>query len=317
MNEIYIAYLVGSYFEETTIFTILSHMYSILERRIFTNKTNFTKLIIALSKTASLLRHNASFSKSTVYERIELINNILLLLRLWNILTDEKSEIIYFHFGINIDPLDMNKLWPTINTLHIIREYERRCFVMHRRLRTDRRYHPKLRNFVQSFTLDREAFIRHMILHSLEAEHSKCVTELMVTFYYFGWADKMIAFENLMRITAEASQIALMYIEMFPKNTFVELIQDIVCFCNWTASEFYNDEDLRKFRHILLKTLSSMNHVVSRTHYGIIFNLLLLYIQDVDPYLNMAEYFTKINEWLKVHMHNFLPSVMHIANKDW
>ncbi|XP_012057783.1 PREDICTED: uncharacterized protein LOC105620917 [Atta cephalotes] len=138
-----------------------------------------------------------------------------------------------------VEPLDITKAWHGMNALNIIQEYEKRYVVICRQLRVNPRCHPELRNYVQSFSLDREAFIRHMILHCIGEEYTTFMCDLILIFwYYLGWTDEMMAYENIMRITIDVSQIALMYYEMFPKDTFVMLLFAIVHLSRNVAKKF-------------------------------------------------------------------------------
>jgi len=314
MNELYIPYLINSYFENTSIYTILSHIQSFMQKNLCTHKINFTLLIIILIKKASLLRRaNAKFSKFAIYRRIKLINNIVQYMSFWYKLTKEQYDMLssscYF-----MEPLDLRKVWPVLNTLQIIKVYEKRCFFVHQRLRTDPRCHPKLRSYVQSFNLDREAFIRHIMLHCFEKEYMALAHDLTFMFWYhFGWTDEIMAFENVMRITVDVSHIALMYLDTFPKDTFIMLLFAIVQFCWWVAKKLPRDK--QAIRCILLKTLFSMSHIVNKTHYREMYNALLKRIQDLDPYLQRKEYFHRLRSWINMYFKE-CESLIPQINKD-
>ncbi|XP_012057736.1 PREDICTED: uncharacterized protein LOC105620870 [Atta cephalotes] len=185
-----------------------------------------------------------------------------------------------------------------MNTMNIIKEYERRCSFMHRRLRTDPQCHPKLRSFVQSFKLNREAFIRHIMLHCYEKEYIVFANELTFIFWNeFGWTDEMMAYENIIRITADVSQVALMYLDTFPKHTFIMLLYAIVKFSKNVIKKMTSDKH-KTICCNLLRTLSSINTVVSETYYGKMYDLWLKRIQNIDPHLEAEIYFNKIHKWM-------------------
>jgi len=314
INELYIPYLINSYFENTSIYTILSHIQSFMQKNLCTHKINFTLLIIILIKKASLLRRaNATFSKFAIYRRIKLINNIVQYLYFWYKLTKEQYDMLSSSCYL-MEPLDLRKVWPVLSTLEIIKVYEKRCFLVHRRLRTDPRCHPKLRIYVQSFNLDREAFIRHIMLHCFEKEYMAFAHDLTFVFWYhFGWTDEIMAFKNVMRITVDVSHIALMYLDTFPKDTFIMLLFAIVQFCWWVAKKLTRDK--QAIRCTLLKTLLSMSHIVNKTHYREMYNALLKRIQDLNPYLQRKEYFQKIRNWINMYFKE-CESLMPEINKD-
>jgi len=274
--------------ETTTIDVILEHTYDIVVKKRFTYRTDFVRLITALLKTSSLLRRcHKIFSKHKVYKKIVLINSIVWNLQIYKVLTDEQRDIIYLS---GVEPLEMNKLRP-ISMLKMIQEYEKRCFVVHQQLRWDPRCPSKLRNYVQSFKLDREVFIRHMILHSCRDEYLIIGHRLTTYFYHFGWANKMIAYENVMRISAETSQIVLMYIAiLLAMAEFTKVFEAV--------QYDFKQEVCRIIRRILLKTLSSMIHIINRTPYSFAYRLMLNYVQQEDLSLPRNEYFCKIEEWI-------------------
>ncbi|XP_018302740.1 uncharacterized protein [Mycetomoellerius zeteki] len=300
INELYIPYLTNSYFEEFNMRTILLHIHNIVEKKIYTHRTNFTHLIVILITKASLLRKfNSIFSKFVIYKLgVKLVNNII-------------TDLLYFpNAPLNVDyktirlsschlePLDIKKTQPMMNTLKIIQEYERRCLFVHRRLRTDPRCHPKLRSYVQSFKLDREAFIRHMMLHCFEKEYIVVANEMTFIYWYeFGWTDEMMAYENIMRITADASQVALMYLDTFPKHTFIMLLYAIVKFARSVTRNMTSDNH-KTICYNLLRTLSSINTIVSKTYYGKMYDLWLKRIQNIDPQLKAEIYFSEIHKWM-------------------
>ncbi|XP_018338604.1 PREDICTED: uncharacterized protein LOC108746370 [Trachymyrmex septentrionalis] len=210
------------------------------------------------------------------------------------LISDYIEEVSMDNDQFRVEPLDITKAWRQMNALNIIREYEKRYIVVYRQLRVDSRCHPELRKYVQSFSLDREVFIRHMILHCIGEEYATFMCDLIVKFwYYLGWTDEMMAYENIMRITIDVSQIALTYMEMFPKDTFIMLLFAIVHLSRNIAKNLPLDK-YKAIRRILLKTFSSMSHMANRTQYRDSYNDLLKYIQEVDPYMSRQNYFKTI-----------------------
>jgi len=296
INELYITYLAGSYLETTTIDVILNHMYHIVVEELFTYRTNFVRLITALLKTSSLLRRcHKIFPKCKVYKKILCINSIVWYLQSYEGLTDEHRDTIYLS---GVEPLEMNKLRP-VNMLKMIQEYEKRCFVVYQQLHWDPRCPPKLRNYVQSFKLDREAFIRHMILHSCEDEYVLFGQRFMSFFYHFDWADNMIAYENIMRISAETLQIVLMYVAKFSGNTFTAILLAMVEFTK-KVERIVKPSNRKEVRRFLLKILFSMIHIINRTSYSSAYRLMVYYVQQEDLSLPADEYFHKIEELINV-----------------
>jgi len=304
INELYITYLAGSYLETTTIDVILKHMYQIVERKLFTYKTDFLRLITALLKTSSLLRRcHKIFPKHKVYKKIVCINSIVRNLQSYKELTNEHRDIIYLS---GVEPLEMNMLRP-INMLKMIQEYEKRCFVVYQQLHWDPRCPPKLRNYVQSFKLDREAFIRHIMLHCFEKEYMALAKDLTFRFWYhFGWVDKRLAYMNIMRISVETLQIVLMYVAKFSGNTFTAILLAMVEFTKIIEISVKPNNVPRTkayliIRRYLLKILFSIIHIVNRTPHSFMYRIMLNYVQQEDLSLPSNEYFHKIKNWINTY----------------
>ncbi|XP_011707922.1 PREDICTED: uncharacterized protein LOC105462768 [Wasmannia auropunctata] len=305
INELYITYLngvvIGNYFKRSTLIVILVHIDSIVRKKRYMPRTNYVQLITTLLRTMSLLRECEHFSKTVMDDPIRLTVNILRSLLSSNVLTDEHRNVIYLN---GLEPLGLTKIWPAMTTLEIIEEYEERCLIVHQQLRRDPRCHPKLRSYAQSFKLDREAYIRHMIMHSLDVEYNVYATSLTVTFFSnFGWANQMIAYENVMRITAETSLIALMYVETFSENIFLLMLFGIAQF-SWNIESVIPREVVRP---IFLKTLSSMKPIVGRTRYGFMYNYFLKRIQKENLSLPTKIYFNEICGWIHLLQFKCVP----------
>ncbi|KAL6254385.1 hypothetical protein P5V15_014434 [Pogonomyrmex californicus] len=313
MNELYIPYLLGDYIDQYNLDILLLHIQNVLlQRKLCTPKTKYLLLSMALVRTLSLLRRNMTFSNIAVHKWIQLITDILqYLLHTSNLLTTHHQEWLLLF--INVEPLDIQKV-QLADTMEIVNEYEERCYVVHQRLRTNPRCHPKLRNFVQSFNLKREDFIRHMILSCVEKEYHTFAFELTFMFCeYFGWPDQMMAYETVMRITAEAILIVLTYIERFPEHRFFMLLISIMEFCHTTATIMTSDHYVA-IRRILLQTLSSISHAVDKTVYSTMYSYLLKRIENVNPYLQLTDYFFELKKWLFVHLYGCRP-IMSMENR--
>ncbi|XP_011707921.1 PREDICTED: uncharacterized protein LOC105462767 isoform X2 [Wasmannia auropunctata] len=313
INEIYIDYLIncsqGMNLERRNVYTdvILSHIQSILRRQLYTCNIKSALLVTILVKMTSLLRGCNTISKYILYQRVEVINDIISNLQL-NVLTEKQNNDLYA-VDTCVQPLDIRKLHPGKRTLEIIQEYETRCLSLNERLRTNPRCHPKLRSYMQSFDLNREAFIRHMILHSFAGEYKMYMMDLTFRFWYhLGWTNQRMAYENVMRITAEAMLIVLVYAETFYKDTFILLLYSIVNYCESVTRKMTCDKH-KTIRCILLRTLSSMESIVSKTYYARMYNHLLKRIQNLEPRLyqdlNRNTYFKQIREMINEYVDEY------------
>ncbi|XP_012533379.1 uncharacterized protein LOC105835009 [Monomorium pharaonis] len=307
--ELYLIPSIHNHMQQSTLHIILVFMeLHISGIEWLTRSIDFHSLTIILIKLALLLKKYKFFSTEEQNDSnsIYIISKILEKLRSSNILTYEQWDIMC---SMGIGPLEMSQIFPAMNTLKIIQEYVKRCYVIHRRLRTDMQCHPKLRNHVQSFNLDREDFIRHMIMHCIPSEYIIHTRNLTFNYWYhFGWANEIAAYENVMRIIAETSQIVLVYIEMFSKNVFVSLLFKIVQFSSIIEDNRPGDQEV--IRHILLKTLFSIKDIISRTNYNSIYREMLECIQRTDMSLSTAMYFNSIREIIQSFFTDFLRDMM-------
>ncbi|XP_011859344.1 PREDICTED: uncharacterized protein LOC105556841 [Vollenhovia emeryi] len=218
-------------------------------------------------------------------------------------------------YEVAVDPLELYQLSPRINVMGIIKAFEDRCFAVYRRLRTDPQCHPKLHDYVRSFDLNREDFIRYMILHCFQPEYEYYAYELtLIFFYHFGWENKMMAYENVIRITAEALQIALLYEDHFPKHTFTTSLYAVVQFCKIFESNML--ENYKAIRHILLKTLSSIKLTVNRTYYRNAYDLFLNSIRVLDPHMLRTTYYSKIYDYVFVYIYTVHPKTCVAQQND-
>ncbi|XP_029675815.1 uncharacterized protein LOC115243176 isoform X2 [Formica exsecta] len=314
INIVYIPYLIDSSFHYFNFLCILMHMYDIVEKRVCIPKVDYPLLIIALTKKMSLIRKSEpTCLRSTIHDLIGHITRILnALFYTPNILTVNQQREVIDAIDDCVEPIDrarLSPLWHILNgsVLDIIQDYERRCFFLHRRLRTDPRCEPKLREYAQSFRLDRESFLRHMILHATEKEYEIFAVELTTIFWCnFGWTDEMEAYENMLRITGEAAQLALAFYKTFPNDTFVSLIRILVNFCDVFAHINRNTNDQQvAIRRILLKTLRSLKDSTNRTYLGQMYGLLLARIEDTlikNSYSYIKHYFHEVDDWIDVYL---------------
>ncbi|GAB1863122.1 hypothetical protein CAJAP_04201 [Camponotus japonicus] len=314
MNIVYIPYLIDSSFHYFNFLCVLMHIYDIVMERVCTPKMDYPLLIIALTKKMSLIRRcEPTCLRSIIHDLINHITRILnALFYIPNILTVNQQREVIDAIDDCVEPIDrarLSPLWHILNgsILDIIQDYERRCFIIHRRLRTDPRCEPKLREHVQSFRLDRESFLRHMILHATEKEYEIFALELTTIFWCnFGWTDEMEAYENVLRITGEAAQLALIFDNTFPNDTFVSLIRALVNFCDVFAHINHNTNDQQvAIRRILLKTLHSLKDTTDRTCLGQMYGFLLARIKDIlikNSYSYIDRYFHEVNDWIDVYL---------------
>ncbi|XP_039310331.1 uncharacterized protein LOC105195480 isoform X2 [Solenopsis invicta] len=339
LNNFYIPCLTNDLFNCSNLLSVLIHMYFVLKEKIKdylartnyvefgkkltcnSDKTNYVLLIKQLTKRMSMLRKcNSMYSKSTVNNLLNRGTMILhLLFTTPNLLTmSNRNEII----KINniIEPIDQILLKHTsqLQTVNrgtvcdVIQNYEKRCLITYQLLRDNNSIENQksksnlLDQFdVYSFELDQKALIRHMMLHSSEKEYELFANEMTVmSSSYFGWANELMAYANVLHITAEAMQLALMFTHIFPKDTFVSLLRALVRYCNVFARLKHHLSNSRKEIYNSLSTvLLSLKNTVNETAYGEMYDDLLKHVNDmgVNSNTEITHYFHIMIELLETY----------------
>jgi len=202
-----------------------------------------------------------------------------------------------------VEPIDQINLKHPIcfnqNVMEIMQDYERRCFVIHKRLciDTSNAYRYKL---ITDIKLDRRALIRHMILHTVNDEyHCLMNNTILLYWFYFGWTSEKNAFENIMSISTEALRLTMIYKNIFPREKFLGLLIIIVSFCKSIAISL---KDTGYVVNILFSNLASLRDILDYVSYGKTFELMLLRIEanlTQIIYKDVNKCFTNIAESIK------------------
>lgn len=280
-------------------------MYFVLKKKIYTHKTNYVLLIVQLTKKMSMIRKCIPrYSRNIVNNLLDhgtmIINLLFVMLDLspnsWN-------EII---INNSMEPIDQILLEPQMlrsTVQNVIQNYERRCLVAYQLLRANPQCEPEM----YDFQLDQKALLRHMMLHATEIEYTNFVIEMtLVSSSYFGWANKLEAYKNILDITVEAMQLSLVFTDVFPKDRFISLLRALVQYCNIFSHFKYQ----RKYQeaaqdcdiaYLLSKTLFSLKKIVNETQYGKIYDNLFECINDVYDKSNLKDYFDDISELINIY----------------
>ncbi|XP_012057735.1 PREDICTED: uncharacterized protein LOC105620869 [Atta cephalotes] len=306
LNNVYIPCLIDKIFNCSNLLSILIHMYSILKKKICTHRTNYVLLIIELIKKMSMLRKS-----NPVYLR-SIVNNLLdrgtmilnLIFARPNLLTLKNQSEIMIKVNNFVEPIDQILLAPLLQKIlrgtvqDVIQNYERRCSIIYQLIYTNSQGKSDF------FKFNQKALLRHMMLHATEEEYKNFAIEMtIVSWSYFGWANELEAYENVLHITAEAMQLALIFTDTFPKDSFVSLLRALMHYCNTLLllkHQMYNQEI---FFNILSKTLFSLKSAINETQYGKIYDNLLEHINNmsVDANSRIKDYFRKISELIEIH----------------
>jgi len=315
LNNVYIPCLTSDVFNCSNLLSLLIHMYSILKKKMCTRRTNYVLLIIELTKKMSMIRKcNPIYLRSTVNNLLDRGTMILNLLFAPSdkLTLNNQSEIIN---KVNnfVEPIDQILLAPMLRTIlrgtvqDVIQNYERRLATYQLR-QSNLQCKPKLRDYVY-YQFDQKVLLHHMMLHATEEEYKNFAIEMtVVSWSYFGWANELVAYENILLITAEAMQLALIFTDTFSKDTFVSLLRALVLYCNALLRlKHQMCKNQEVFFNVLSKTLISLKSTVNETQYGKIYDNLLEQINNmrVNSNSEITDYFRKISELIEVYFVRF------------
>lgn len=307
MNNFYIPFLVDTSLQDS-LSSILVLVYDTLTKKDCTHKINYMLLIATLFKKMSLIRKcHPDYTRSIVNSIVTNITRIIFSpFHAWNLLTASQQCKVRDTISDSLEPIDRALLWHDARYMpELIRDYKRRCFVVHRRLCSDSQNSPELREYAQSFQLDQDIFVIHIMLHATEEEFKRFALELTTVFWcHFGWANEFEAYKNVLRITTEAMHLALTYDDTFPSDSFVVLLRALVSFCG----AFANIKDVRDQETVcccLQKTLFFLKEAADKTRYGQMYSLLYERIKDIsidESYSDVENYFHQISEWIEMYL---------------
>lgn len=273
MNNVFIPYLAEKSFDDRNINCMLINIYRILNY--CTQNMDVVALCTVLIRKMSIWRRCSSMiHRATVNEVLTNMMRVLdnYLYPPYRLSILEKRAVIDAVVAY-VEPLDKANLAPLShmshgNILEIVDDYERRCFPVRRQLMLERRCVQYVRDYVATLKLKREDFIRHMFLHATELEYQTHCLELTLMFWFiFGWINELDAFDNVLRITAEAMHIALEYPAKIPCDAFIILLKYIVSFCRLFAAVDRIRCHEEMILRILLKNLSYVGESIQYTQH--------------------------------------------------
>ncbi|XP_012215410.1 uncharacterized protein [Linepithema humile] len=309
-NYFYIPYLLMTDIKGNLYHIAISLQFILMELD-YANKINYILLTVALAKKMSLIRRNTEWIKEQTNEILSAICEILIKFPAYLqthtfAVMAKKLHEYKCTIGNWLEPLDRAQMLmviapDTINVLHVIQDYEARCFPIHQRLRTNSIWIYNKR-FTNCTRINRESLIRHMMLHATMSEFKSHVYELTELYYHFGWTSQLEAYENLVRIAAEAIQLTIVYSKTFPPNASITLLRTLVKFCKKFAKK--SDANLHvAICYILLETLSSLKQLINGTQYAESYSCMLIYINNMFTnkfYTDVKHYFCNVKEWMRV-----------------
>lgn len=271
---------------------------------------NYILLIAALTKKLSLIRRSTVWAKEQVCDILSRVCYILHEFseyRKMCIPTVQERKLREYNCTISgwLEPLDQAQMTaaivPDINVLHVIKNYETYCFPIHLHLRINPRWEGRRKKFTCCAYINRESFIRHMILHATADEFKSYVYGLTELYYSFGWASQLEAYENVVRITTDAIQLTMVYPKTFSPNASITLMRLLVKFCKKFAKES-DASSHEAICRILLKALFSLKQLMHGTRYSVLYNYLFINIGNMfvsKSYTDIESYFRNIKEWIQ------------------
>lgn len=293
---------------------ILSLLRSLAELIKKANKINYILLIVVLTKNMSLIRRKNESPDEMMTIVYKILSNFPKYVETCNIIRKWKKLSEYdYTIGNWLEPIDWARMLSVINTssfnaLYMIQNYETRCFPIHQKLRIDARWKMQTnQTWHQRFTpcvrINRESFIRHMMLHATVSEFQSFMYALTTLHYHLGWNSNLEAYENIVRIATEALQLTMVYFAMFPYNAFWALLYSLIKFCKRCAQQLpHIDHELscEAICRILLEALLSLKLLMYNTKYSKSYNSFFILVDAMfanKAYENVTSYFNKIIKW--------------------
>ncbi|XP_076758727.1 uncharacterized protein LOC143428036 [Xylocopa sonorina] len=296
INNVFVPYLKEDSFNASNIISITNNIRKLQVK--CTKDMNAKDLIIALAKRMSSLRKDTSISRYISSEIFVQIKRILLyFLENRDFPFSTKKEIIC---GIEsvIEPADklyFASLWylmqKDVTVLDIIQDYGSRCFVLLNKLKDDSKTSEKLRNYLLNLNLQKEDFLRHLIIRSTDDEYKRLGTDLVLVYWFaFGWKDKIDAYDHFLRLTIEACCLSLEYPSIGGSDLFPFLIQSFTHFCTM----FVCIKGIANYEQIyqsLIRNIKKLDESIKYSPYAHLFTSCLSHLNDntADDPINILQ----------------------------
>jgi hypothetical protein len=242
-----------------------------------------------------------------------------------SILNEEQEREIANAVNELVEPIDqINLKYPIYfnqNVMEIMQDYERRCFIIHKRLCIDTSNACQYK-LITDIKLDRRALIRHMILHTVDDEYYCLMNNMILLhWFYFGWTSEKNAFENIMSISIEALRLTMIYKNIFPKDKFSGLLITIVNFCKSIAISL---KDTSYVVNVLFSNLASLYDIFDYEMFHSLFKLdaqmFKLTLSHIQANLTQVIYedvnmcFTNIAESIKYSLDTTLLNLLEYSD---
>lgn len=255
MGNVFIRYLVEQPFNQNNVTCILLSVCKILDT--YTLKTSMMELCLVVGRKISNWRK----CEPTKLRRDvnELMSKLLFVLKKCTQKSDsmtvqQKRQVLDTIIS-HIEPLDKAAFSPLLymvqsNILTVIDDYTRRCYSMRKKYKQARRGVTDVYMFIDNIQLEKQDFVRHMILHATEIEYCEyCLNMTINYWFFFGWLNEIDAYDNVIRITMEAMCIALEHSDNLPYDSFLTLLKHCVRF-----TEMFIWKNTR-LNHVVMQTL--------------------------------------------------------------
>lgn len=262
IHNVFIRYLVEQPFDLENVSCVLVSIYNILNK--YKVKNGMMELCVVIGRRISNWRKCEPTKQRG--EVNELLSQLLHVMKKCaqesQSLTVERKRQVLDTIISHIEPLDKAIFSPFLymmenSILTIIDDYTRRCYTVRKKYKQARQGNSDMCTFIDSIQLEKQDFIRHMILHATTTEyHQYCIDIISKYWFFFGWLNEMDAYDNVIRITTEAIRIGLEHRENVPFDNFTVLLK-----CCMHLTEVVVWKSIASYQHniiiqIMLKNMS-------------------------------------------------------------
>lgn len=260
LSNVFIRYMMEQPFDQN-VTCILTSVCRIVDG--FNPKSGVVELCLVMARKISNWRKcEPSKKRGDVNELLSILLHVLRkCVRKPSLMTIAQKRHVLDTVLPHIEPLDKAAFSPLLylvqkNVLSIVEDYARRCYAVRRKHKLMRRDIKEIYNFVDNVRLQKEDFVRHMMLHAIEIEYQENCLDLITKYwFFFGWLDEIDAFDNVTRITMEAVRVGLEYPGNVPFDNFRELLKNCMQLSDMLSLQKMQGQ-ADKMMYILLKNMS-------------------------------------------------------------
>ncbi|XP_032685922.1 uncharacterized protein LOC116851036 isoform X2 [Odontomachus brunneus] len=267
MINVFIRYLVEQSFDQNNVTCILLSICKILDT--YTLKTGVVELCLVVGRKISHWRKcEPTKLRKDVNELLVKLVFVLKKCTQKHSMTVQQKRQVLDTIISHIEPLDKATFSPLLymvqsNILTIIDDYAKRCYSVRNKYKQTRKINDVyfFCRYIDNIQLEKQDFVRHMILHATESEYLEYCMDMTVNYwFFFGWLNETEAYDNVTRITMEAICIGLEHSDNLPYDSFLVLLK----YCmHFTELFMWKNEGLTWCDTIMQILLKNMSIVVT------------------------------------------------------